>query len=465
MPVCARVVDADDAYETARWHAHEATRRRLERATASHLPPHGDEYAHAQSGGYVHAQSGGLDDAAGAPDVAWETARSPCWLWKHTSAQLLPTDDDASHRSEHVDQLMIIRMRDLFKKSAVCMVLAFVVVKSGVHLMGAGLGTNGSHGGASLTPSSNRVDTVQFAQKVDAVQFATATASRLAIVWQHEPPPSAPPTLPPTSLPPPPRPLTPLPPPPPAPPPSPPPQRPAAMVAHCPRSRPGWEVCERVNDRHRLGTSSAGLTGAGVLLHAWEVKPGQLNEGGSPWDGCAPNRWCAKFRDRVSTSLIYKGHSRAYGEGYGGVVVSPERATVLCSYAHDGHTFGVACDDGSCTPGCGPPLGSCAVVGTSRTTWCACKASAALPLCRPAPMCQVASHFDVRPDMSRHVTTPICAPIPPRARDSTGRFFGVSAEQGKTSESFRYCAYKPFFYYFCRAGENERELQVLCVQA
>ena len=134
MPACARVVDADDAYETARWHAHEATRRRLERATASHLPPHGDEYAHAQSGGYVHAQSGGLDDAAGAPDVAGETARSPSWLWKHTSAQLLPTDDDASHRSEHADQLMIIRMRDLFKKSAVCMVLAFVVVKSGVHL-------------------------------------------------------------------------------------------------------------------------------------------------------------------------------------------------------------------------------------------------------------------------------------------------------------------------------------------
>lgn len=145
------------------------------------------------------------------------------------------------------------------------------------------------------------------------------------------PPPSPPPPPPPSPFPSPPPPPSPLPAPPPSPSPRPPPSPPPPTVM-------------QLNQRYLHGRPSNHLLEAGVLVHMFD----QTESKAEPWRGCpdhvgtdADGGECTLFGNRLSTSMIWSGHSGVYG-GYrpGGIVLSPypEWTRVLCIYGSDGGT-------------------------------------------------------------------------------------------------------------------------------
>ena len=85
-----------------------------------------------------------------------------------------------------------------------------------------------------------------------------------------------------------------------------------------------------------------------VLIHQFDgsgfehrhARPGGLNDE-KPWMPCAPGRWCNKFADRFSVSLVSARAPYLFHPQNGGLIVSPYVATAaqMCSWATDGRGF------------------------------------------------------------------------------------------------------------------------------
>ena len=85
------------------------------------------------------------------------------------------------------------------------------------------------------------------------------------------------------------------------------------------------------------------------------------------WEPCPPTSWCEKYNDRLPASLINRRLPYVYQQN-GGLVISPQRRHVFCSYFHDGGTMQKFCaKDGSAPEGCVP---GCSDKDTSQPNWC-----------------------------------------------------------------------------------------------
>ena len=72
-----------------------------------------------------------------------------------------------------------------------------------------------------------------------------------------------------------------------------------------------------------------------------------------PWLPCKPPRWCADFGDRISASMINRRLPYVFKEGSVGMVLSPTRARISCSFFADGGTMTRRCHGAwGCVPGC-----------------------------------------------------------------------------------------------------------------
>lgn len=118
-------------------------------------------------------------------------------------------------------------------------------------------------------------------------------------------------------------------------------------------------LLESLNARFVAGHPSAELEEAGVLIHMFDD-----TESDEPWLPCKAPRWCAKFGDRMSASLINHRLPYVFKEGALGIILS-SRTSVRCSYFADGGTMTRQCAAGS-PPGCVP--GCCDIYG--RNDWC-----------------------------------------------------------------------------------------------
>jgi hypothetical protein len=107
--------------------------------------------------------------------------------------------------------------------------------------------------------------------------------------------------------------------------------------------------------RRRDLAGIATLADAGVLIHNFDAME---SGGGHPdWLPCSIHEWCARFRDRVSVSVVNSELPYVFDSNAGGFVVSPTVAVVLCAFAGDGGTMQKNCEPVGqplerCTPGC-----------------------------------------------------------------------------------------------------------------
>ena len=117
---------------------------------------------------------------------------------------------------------------------------------------------------------------------------------------------------------------------------------------------------DRLNARFAKGQPTDNLFAAGVLIHQFDG----MEDTAKPWLPCGKAQWCAKFRDRISASMLNarsapgpSGPIPVFSEIYGGLIFAPGVARVLCSYAGDGGTMRKLCDPPGlsehCVPGCG----------------------------------------------------------------------------------------------------------------
>jgi hypothetical protein len=99
-------------------------------------------------------------------------------------------------------------------------------------------------------------------------------------------------------------------------------------------------VLHEINARWLSARPTNNLSAAGVLLHAFDG----LEHPSLPWTVCPDGepwlRYCAKFNNRLSASLVRRAHGAAWsGSGHGGFVVRPTTARVLCAFRSDGGTI------------------------------------------------------------------------------------------------------------------------------
>ena len=117
---------------------------------------------------------------------------------------------------------------------------------------------------------------------------------------------------------------------------------------------------DRLNARFVKGQPTDNLFAAGVLIHQFDG----MEDTAKPWLPCGQAQWCAKFRDRISASMLNarsapgpSGPIPVFSEIYGGLIFAPGVARVMCSYAGDGGTMRKLCDppglSEQCVPGCG----------------------------------------------------------------------------------------------------------------
>jgi hypothetical protein len=91
-------------------------------------------------------------------------------------------------------------------------------------------------------------------------------------------------------------------------------------------------VLHEINARWLSARPTNNLSAAGVLLHAFDG----LEHPSLPWTVCPDGepwlRYCAKFNNRLSASLVRRAHGAAWsGSGHGGFVVRPR----VCSVPSD----------------------------------------------------------------------------------------------------------------------------------
>lgn len=109
-------------------------------------------------------------------------------------------------------------------------------------------------------------------------------------------------------------------------------------------------VVRRLNRRFMRGRPSNSIADAGVLIHQFDdsgfnATTRVSKEGGvaswSPWLPCPPGKWCAKFGDRFSTSVLNARAPYAFNEVNGGFVIAADTAQrgTLCAWATDGRSF------------------------------------------------------------------------------------------------------------------------------
>lgn len=124
---------------------------------------------------------------------------------------------------------------------------------------------------------------------------------------------------------------------------------------------PTLSVVDELNRRFNVGGHSSDLRHAGVLVHTFDKQEAD----GSPWLPCSTPKWCAGFGDRWAASILYRGGSNVLFQGSGsrgGLIFRPAKNAILCSYATDGGSMTITCDDPhsdpaldaqrGCTPGC-----------------------------------------------------------------------------------------------------------------
>ena len=185
------------------------------------------------------------------------------------------------------------------------------------------------------------------------------------------PPPPPPPSRPPSPSPPPPnRPPSPSPPPPLPPSPRPPPSPPAPP----PAPPPPPVTAEYLSARFAGGRASNDLAEAGVLVHTFDMTE-TADTQNHVWEPCPPTSWCSKYNDRLPASLINARLPYVYQQN-GGLVISPQRRHVACSYFHDGGTMQKFCTREDSPAGqAGRPIPKgcvpgCADKDTSEPNWC-----------------------------------------------------------------------------------------------
>ena len=115
------------------------------------------------------------------------------------------------------------------------------------------------------------------------------------------------------------------------------------------------------------GKPSSRLSEAGVLIHVWDSTESFAQR----WRGCPPGEGgpddgqdCVNFGDRLSASMIFKGHAALFGGG-GGVIFRPEYTKILCSYGGDGGSR-----HGGTNHGCGAPEFMCKSERGLTDGWC-----------------------------------------------------------------------------------------------
>jgi hypothetical protein len=151
------------------------------------------------------------------------------------------------------------------------------------------------------------------------------------------------------------------------------------------------QVADEINGRFRRDFHS--ILNSGVIMHSFDG----WEDPDAPWSPCPEmggSGVCGRAeiqprRDRVSASIAYAGMHRADRPDRtvipvysfdGGVILRPDRVTVLCAYGNDGAIDygGKNCrvtgptGSSTCVPGCGDPPNWCEANGGAIDGWCQC---------------------------------------------------------------------------------------------
>ena len=151
------------------------------------------------------------------------------------------------------------------------------------------------------------------------------------------------------------------------------------------------KVAEEINARFRRNFHS--VLNSGVIMHSFDG----WEDPDAPWSPCPEmggSGVCGRAeiqprRDRVSASIVYAGMHRADRPDRnvipvysfdGGVILRPDRVTLLCAYGNDGAIDygGKNCRvtgptaSSTCVPGCGDPPNWCDANGGAIDGWCQC---------------------------------------------------------------------------------------------
>ena len=127
-------------------------------------------------------------------------------------------------------------------------------------------------------------------------------------------------------------------------------------------------VIGQLNARFRAGVASSDLAAAGLLLHQFD-KMDDPDPQGKPWvPGAATDIYQGyPSGDRISATLVnaqmtpepapYAHRIPLYSANFAGIILSPKRNTLQCSFAFDAGTLERGCMTPSetCTPGCTHP--------------------------------------------------------------------------------------------------------------
>ena len=173
---------------------------------------------------------------------------------------------------------------------------------------------------------------------------------------------------------------------PPAPPPPPP-----KVRTDVPSHISAQKVADEINARFRHDFHS--ILNSGVIMHSFDG----WEDPDAPWSPCPEmggSGVCGRAeiqprRDRVSASIAYAGMHRADRPDRtvipvysfdGGVILRPDRVTLLCAYGNDGAIDygGKNCrvtgptQSSACVPGCGDPPNWCDANGGPIDGWCQC---------------------------------------------------------------------------------------------
>lgn len=123
-------------------------------------------------------------------------------------------------------------------------------------------------------------------------------------------------------------------------------------------------VAERLTERFANGRFESRLDRAGLLVHNFDSLDKTTTR--KIWETCGQHEWCKDVNDRVSASIVSAALPYHFTDDQGGVILSPSRVHVLCSYPGDGGTIHLKCHppgfSSTCTPGCFDKQG--------RSWWC-----------------------------------------------------------------------------------------------
>ena len=98
---------------------------------------------------------------------------------------------------------------------------------------------------------------------------------------------------------------------------------------------------ERLNERFERGQPGSDLARAGVLVHQFDT-PDAVRYN-NPWRPCPADKWCSKWADRYSTSIINRRIPHVFSADESGFVVRPLAVEILCAWSQDGGSMGRRC--------------------------------------------------------------------------------------------------------------------------